>query len=192
MPRATALILVGVLAASSGAAVLAQAARPPAQHDATPPATAEQPPPPQPGRGGFSAPNDDPFPSTYRPMPARPLVIRNARIMTAAGPTIPNGSIVVRDGKIVAVGATVDAPADAEVIDAQGKFVTPGIIDDHSHLGVYAAPGVHGAQRRQRDDQPEHRRSVGRALGVAAGSAVPAQPGRRRHDDPGAARARPT
>ena len=71
MPRATALILVGVLAASSGAAVLAQAARTPAQTP-TPPATAEQPPPPPPGKGGFSVPNDDPFPSTYRPIAVAP------------------------------------------------------------------------------------------------------------------------
>ena len=71
----------------------------------------------------------------------RPLVIRNVTIMTAAGPTIPNGAVLVRDGKIAAVGATVNAPADATVIDGRGKYVTPGIIDDHSHLGVYAAPG---------------------------------------------------
>jgi imidazolonepropionase-like amidohydrolase len=95
-----------------------------------------------PGKGGLSTPNDDPFPSTYKAPAAKALAIRNATIMTAAGPTIQNGTIVVRDGKIVAVGASVSVPADAEVIDAQGKFVTPGIIDDHSHLGVYAAPGV--------------------------------------------------
>jgi Imidazolonepropionase and related amidohydrolases len=49
---------------------------------------------------------------------------------------------VLQNGKIAAVGATVDAPSDALVIDGAGKYVTPGIIDDHSHLGVYAAPGV--------------------------------------------------
>jgi imidazolonepropionase-like amidohydrolase len=69
-------------------------------------------------------------------------VIRNATILTAAGPTIRGGAILLRDGKIVAVGANVQAPADAVVIDGTGKFVTPGIIDTHSHLGVYAAPGV--------------------------------------------------
>lgn len=61
--------------------------------------------------------------------------------MTAAGPTIRNGTIVLRDGKIVAVGTQVAVPPDAQVIDAGGKYVTPGIIDDHTHLGVYAAPG---------------------------------------------------
>ncbi len=48
----------------------------------------------------------------------------------------------MRDGKIAAVGASLQAPADAAVVDGTGKWVTPGIIDAHSHLGVYAAPGV--------------------------------------------------
>jgi imidazolonepropionase-like amidohydrolase len=87
-------------------------------------------------------PNADPFPSTYRPFPGRTTVIRNATILTANGPAIQGGSIVLRDGKIVAVGANVAVPAEAVSIDGSGKFVTPGIIDTHSHLGVYAAPGV--------------------------------------------------
>lgn len=94
-----------------------------------------------PGPGALSLPNADPFPSTYHRVPAGPVAIRNATIMTAAGPTIRNGTIVLRDGKIVAVGTQVAVPPDAQVIDAGGKYVTPGIIDDHSHLGVYAAPG---------------------------------------------------
>jgi len=87
---------------------------------------------------------DDPYPSTYHALPSRPVVIRNATILTAAGPQIDRGSVLLRDGKVVAVGATVDAPADAQVIDASGKWVTPGLIDTHSHLGVYAAPGGNG------------------------------------------------
>ncbi|HVS59849.1 MAG TPA: amidohydrolase [Gemmatimonadaceae bacterium] len=94
------------------------------------------------GLGGTSTPNADPFPSTYAPFPSRPTVIRNVNILTAAGPIIRNGAILLQNGKIAAVGATVNAPADALVIDGAGKYVTPGIIDDHSHLGVYAAPGV--------------------------------------------------
>ncbi len=95
-----------------------------------------------PGAGGTSLPNANPFPSTYSPFPSRPTLIRNATIMTAAGPSIPNGSVLLRDGKIVAVGTSVTAPPDAVVIDGTGKYVTPGIIDVHSHVGVYAAPGV--------------------------------------------------
>jgi imidazolonepropionase-like amidohydrolase len=105
-------------------------------------ASKEAGPPAPPGRGGVSTPNDDPFPSTYRAPASAPFAIRNATILTAAGPTIQNGTVLVRDGRIAAVGAAVDVPAGVAVIDAQGKFVTPGIIDDHSHLGVYAAPGV--------------------------------------------------
>jgi imidazolonepropionase-like amidohydrolase len=64
--------------------------------------------------------------------------------MTAAGPTIQNGAVLLRDGKISAVGTSVTAPSDAIVIDGAGKYVTPGLIDTHSHLGVYAAPGSSG------------------------------------------------
>ncbi len=97
-----------------------------------------------PGPGALSTPNADPFPSTYQPFPSQPTVIRNVNIFTAAGPLIRNGAIYFRDGKIVAVGATVNAPADAVQIDGAGKYVTPGIIDDHSHLGVYSAPATSG------------------------------------------------
>jgi imidazolonepropionase-like amidohydrolase len=96
---------------------------------------------PSTGLGAVSVPNSDPFPSTYTRLPSGPVVIRNVNLMTAAGPTITNGMISISDGKIVAVGATVDVPAGATVIDGGGKYVTPGIIDTHSHLGVYAAPG---------------------------------------------------
>jgi imidazolonepropionase-like amidohydrolase len=94
-----------------------------------------------PEAGSLSVPNADPFPSTYKPYPSKPTVIQHATILTAAGPTIHDGSVVLRDGRIVAVGTTVDVPADAVIIDGTGKYVTPGIIDIHSHLGVYAAPG---------------------------------------------------
>jgi imidazolonepropionase-like amidohydrolase len=98
-------------------------------------------PAPSPGPGGTSLPNANPFPSTYRPFPARTTLIKNATIMTAAGPSIQNGSVLLRDGKIAAVGTAIDAPGDAVVIDGTGKYVTPGIIDVHSHVGVYPAPG---------------------------------------------------
>ncbi|PYP74953.1 MAG: amidohydrolase, partial [Gemmatimonadetes bacterium] len=82
------------------------------------------------------------YPSTYRRHPNPPVLIRSATIMTAAGQEIPNGSILFKDGRIVAVGTRVQAPSDAVVVDGTGKYVTPGLIDDHSHLGVYAAPGT--------------------------------------------------
>ena len=82
------------------------------------------------------------YPSTYKRHPNPPVVIRNATIMTATGQEIQGGSILFRDGRIVAVGATVEAPADAVVVDGTGKWVTPGVIDIHSHLGDYPSPGV--------------------------------------------------
>jgi imidazolonepropionase-like amidohydrolase len=82
------------------------------------------------------------YPSTYQRHPNPPVLIRNATIMTATGQEIAGGSILFRDGRIVAVGTTVEAPADAVVVDGTGKWVTPGIIDSHSHLGVYSAPGT--------------------------------------------------
>jgi len=62
------------------------------------------------------------------------VAIRNATLMTASRGTIANGTIVLRDGKIAALGANVAVPAGAEVVDATGKFVSPGIIDAHSHI----------------------------------------------------------
>jgi imidazolonepropionase-like amidohydrolase len=82
------------------------------------------------------------YPSTYQRHAAPPVVIRNATILTAAGPELPKASLVIADGRIVAVGQDVSVPAGAVEVDGTGKFVTPGIIDDHSHLGVYAAPGT--------------------------------------------------
>src|SRR3954454_9924703 len=84
------------------------------------------------------------YPSTYVRHPSAPVVIRNATILTAAGPELKNASIVFQDGKITAVGPNVTPPGNATVFDASGKYVTPGIIDAHSHLGVYAAPGTEG------------------------------------------------
>ena len=135
------------IASVLGCATTRAASPPPAAPAAAPQATATAPqkdttPPTPPGAGALSAPNADPFPSTYRAIPSGPVAIRNATILTAVGPRIQNGTIVLRDGKIVAMGANVTVPPDARVIDGTGKFVTPGIIDTHSHLGVYAAPGV--------------------------------------------------
>jgi imidazolonepropionase-like amidohydrolase len=67
-----------------------------------------------------------------RPGPA--VAIRGGTILTVTAGTIPNGTIVLRDGKIAAVGANIEIPAGTEVVDATGLFVTPGIIDAHSHI----------------------------------------------------------
>jgi imidazolonepropionase-like amidohydrolase len=89
---------------------------------------------------------ENPYASTYQPLPSRATLIRNATILTGAGPMVQGGSILLQDGKIAAIGQTVSAPADAAVIDAAGKWVTPGVIDTHSHLGVYPSPGIQATQ----------------------------------------------
>ncbi|HCF25066.1 MULTISPECIES: amidohydrolase [unclassified Novosphingobium] len=89
--------------------------------------------------------NKDPYPSTYRPYPSHPTLITNATVFDGAGKRIDRGVVLIRDGKIAAVAgslADLDVPADAVRIDGTGKFVTPGIIDAHSHLGDYPSPGV--------------------------------------------------
>src|SRR5476649_175400 len=72
----------------------------------------------------------------------RGVVIRHALVMPVSGPSIPDGAVSFAGGKIVAVGANaqVQTPAGGEELDAHGMVVTPGIIDAHSHLGVYATP----------------------------------------------------
>ncbi|HEX8800941.1 MAG TPA: amidohydrolase, partial [Terriglobales bacterium] len=64
------------------------------------------------------------------------FVIKNAILLTATHGRIENGSVYVKDGKIVAFGANVSAPSTATVIDAGEKYITPGIIDPHSHMAL--------------------------------------------------------
>lgn len=68
----------------------------------------------------------------------RPIAIRGGTVIPMSGPQIPNGTVVLRGGKIVAVGADVSVPAGAEIIDARGKFVLPGVVDAISHIGIEA------------------------------------------------------
>jgi imidazolonepropionase-like amidohydrolase len=68
--------------------------------------------------------------------PSPVILIQNATILTASHGTIERGSILIKDGKIAEVGVSVKAPKDAQVIDASGLFVMPGIIDCHSHIAV--------------------------------------------------------
>src|SRR6266478_1580232 len=133
-PLSLLLALTGACASASKATSAAQAPAPAARAG---PATAAASATPE--STSVARPQ---YPSTYARHPNPPVVIRNAMIMTATGQEIPNGSILLKDGRIVAVGAKVDAPSDAVVVDGTGKYVTPGLIDDHSHLGVYAAPGT--------------------------------------------------
>ncbi len=86
--------------------------------------------------------NPDPYPSTYVPRPSATTLITNATILDGVGNRIDNGSVLIVEGRISAIGTELETPEGAVVIDAAGKWLTPGIIDNHSHLGVYASPGV--------------------------------------------------
>lgn len=85
----------------------------------------------------------EPFPSTYTAVPSEPVLIVNATILTGTGERIENGNLLILDGNIEAIGETsIKAGKDVQIIDAEGRWVTPGLIDVHSHLGVYASPGI--------------------------------------------------
>ena len=87
---------------------------------------------------------------------ATPVALVGARIHTAAGPAIENGTIVFQDGVITALGADVSPPGDAEVVDLSGMVVMPGMLDNHSHIGADSRdlnefPIRFGPQHRIRD-----------------------------------------
>jgi imidazolonepropionase-like amidohydrolase len=87
--------------------------------------------------------NQDPYPSTYVRYPGVPTVIRHATVFDGDGKRYDDGTVILADGVIQAVGGpALASPAGTTVIDGTGKWVTPGIIDIHSHLGDYPSPGV--------------------------------------------------
>lgn len=94
------------------------------------------------GPGIGKAFSHDPFPSTYKRYPGVPTLVTHVTIFDGEGSKIDDGSVLFADGKIVALGQSVAAPAGATVIDGTGKTLTPGIIDIHSHLGDYPTPSV--------------------------------------------------
>lgn len=82
------------------------------------------------------------FASTYTIAASKPLVIRNVRALTGTGEDLDAVDVVVEQGKISLIGNAASAPADALEVDGTGKWLTPGIIDVHSHMGVYPNPGI--------------------------------------------------
>ena len=87
---------------------------------------------PSPSRAASPAPSRSPS-----PRPADTIAIRGGTILTL-GPqgTIAGGTLLIRDGRIAAVGREVSVPAGARVVDATGRYVMPGIIDAHSHTAI--------------------------------------------------------
>ncbi len=86
--------------------------------------------------------NKDPYPSTYRAYAGIATAVTNVTIYDGEGGRIEKGTLLFRDGKVEKLGADVSVPENYQVIDGRGKWVTPGVIDIHSHLGDYPSPGV--------------------------------------------------
>ncbi len=81
------------------------------------------------------------FESRYEPLPSGAVLISGATVLTGTGERMDDADVLVENGRITAVGAGLGAEG-AEVVDGKGKWITPGIIDVHSHLGVYPSPGT--------------------------------------------------
>jgi imidazolonepropionase-like amidohydrolase len=75
---------------------------------------------------------------------AQPTLILGGTVLTGTGKTLPEHDVLLRDGKIAEIGRGLTAPAGAIIIAARGKFVTPGLVETHSHLGVYPYPRSSG------------------------------------------------
>ena len=89
-----------------------------------------------------SSPPSNLYPSTYSVPQSAPTLIRNATVLTGTGTRLDNADVLIVEGKIQAVGQNLQAPPQSRIIDGKGHWVTPGLIDVHSHLGVYPSPGV--------------------------------------------------
>jgi imidazolonepropionase-like amidohydrolase len=82
-----------------------------------------------------------PYSSRYQPLPSEATILKGATVLTGTGERLDNADVVMEAGKIVAVGSGLDESGKV-VVDASGKWITPGVIDVHSHLGVYPSPRV--------------------------------------------------
>ena len=83
----------------------------------------------------------DAYSSRYQPLPAVATILKGATVLTGTGERLETADVVMEGGLIVAVGQDLD-PAGRLEVDAGNMWVTPGVIDVHSHLGAYPSPGV--------------------------------------------------
>ena len=83
----------------------------------------------------------DPFESNYKPLASERTLIKSVNLYDGLGNEFSNFDVLFDNGIIEEIGKDI-VDGDATIIDAKGKWLTPGIIDIHSHMGVYPAPGV--------------------------------------------------
>ena len=127
---------------------------------------------------------------------AQTIAITGGKVHPVSGPVIENGTVLVRDGKIVAVGSNIAIPADAQRIDAKGKWVTPGIVNATTSLGLteIGAVDVSNDIREIGDFNPNVRAEVAvnaesRHIGTTRSASPRSAPWSRRSTCPPAARA---
>ncbi len=87
-------------------------------------------------------PGKNPFPSTYKATKHQPFLIHNVNVLTGEGDLRMDTSVLVENGKISQIGNIIDPPSGTLEFSVAGKWLTPGLIDVHSHLGVYPSPSV--------------------------------------------------
>ena len=90
----------------------------------------------------FSFAEKAPFESTYEALPPTNTIFRNANVYDGEGNEFSEIDLLIKDGKIIAMGSDLPGSSEFIEVDATGKWITPGIIDIHSHMGVYSAPSV--------------------------------------------------
>jgi imidazolonepropionase-like amidohydrolase len=139
-------LALGIATAYSGILRTAPQAQAPAAQSGSATVRRPQPPPPVP-------------PQT----PGETILIANGRVLPVSGPAIERGAVLIVNGKIAAVGATVAAPPDARVIDATGKVVTPGWLDSATQLGIVEIPSSAAGTADQETTDP----GLGAAFTVA-------------------------
>ena len=86
--------------------------------------------------------NNEPFESTYYSLPQSNILFKGGNIYDGDGNEFLNTDVIINNGVIVAIGEDLPVSEDTIIKDVTGKWITPGIIDIHSHMGVYSAPGV--------------------------------------------------
>ena len=134
--------LVCLLLTTIVTACATQAAKPDAASSAGTPQSAAQPNTGPSTSASDSTPASSFYPSTYKVPPGTPTLIRHATVLTGTGTRLDGADVLLVDGKVQAVGPGLTAPANSRVVDGDGLWVTPGLIDVHSHLGVYPSPQV--------------------------------------------------